>query len=348
MRHDNLSKWAIAETSTIRDIVELLNAYGLGTVFLLDVSGRLVASATDGDVRRALLAGESLESAASSAFHRDVLALVEGADAASAKREGFRRGLTDFPIVDSNRKLVGVWAKGPGDSHPSHSNLVVIMAGGEGLRLRPLTEATPKPLLNVGGKPILQHIVENLRDEGFLNIVIAVNYLAEQIRDYFGDGSNLGVSIRYLEEDRAMGTAGALSLLGDPGPKPIVVMNGDLVVAARIAKLVEYHVDQQALITVGAKIFETTVPFGVFETSGPVLESIVEKPTRRELVNTGIYILDPSVVRGVSSEKRTEMPDVIAANISTRRVLAFPIHETWADLGHPDDFARANDYLENR
>ena len=217
------------------------------------------------------------------------------------------------------------------------------MAGGKGLRLRPLTEQTPKPLLRVGGKPILQHIVENLRDEGFIDIVVAINYLGEQIEAHFGDGSALGVHIRYLREKVPLGTAGALSLLKPPFTSPLVVMNADLFVSARIGHLVDYHVTENAVMTVGAKIVETTVPFGVLETKGHVIESIQEKPTHRDLVNAGVYVLETAILAQLKSGEQSNMPDLIASNLNDGRVFAFPLHEDWLDLGHLDDLRQARE-----
>ena len=218
------------------------------------------------------------------------------------------------------------------------------MAGGKGLRLRPLTEDTPKPLLLVGGKPILLHIIENLRDEGFSDIVIAVNYLAAQIQEFFADGSDFGVRIRYVKEEVPLGTAGALSLLEQPIVAPLVVMNGDLISAASVGKIVEFHVHENADITVGAKVIETTVPFGVLRTNGPVVQHIEEKPTRSDLVNAGVYVMSNAVIEGLGSSRPIDMPDLIENNVVHRKVLAFPLHEDWLDLGRPDDLrkARAN------
>lgn len=301
----------------------------------------MVASVTDGDIRRALLAGSSLDSPAALAYNTSFVSLFEGADWSSEIAEGSARGLTEYPVVDAGGALVGVESRPLRSGHTARANTVVIMAGGKGLRLRPLTEQTPKPLLRVGGKPVLQHIIENLRDEGFTDIVVAINYLGEQIEAHFGDGSSFGVHIKYLREETPLGTAGALSLLKPPFSSPLVVMNADLVVSARIGQLVDYHLTEKAIITVGAKIVETMVPFGVLGTKGHTIQVIEEKPTHKDLINAGVYVLNAEVVEQLEPSAPADMPELIAANVDSGSVLAFPLHEDWLDLGRPDDLRRA-------
>ena len=308
---------------------------------MTDSSGTLVASVTDGDIRRALLSGSSLDSPARSAFHVEVVALRDGSDRVSGLPIGSARSFRDYPVLDDSGKLVCVETQRPADRSSQRENTVVIMAGGKGLRLRPLTKNIPKPLLFVGGKPILQRIIEKLRDEGFSDIVISINYLGEQIQDFFGDGSELKVSIRYVNEATPLGTAGGLSLLEQPFVAPIVVMNGDLVLSASVGKMVDFHTQENAQITVGAKLVETNVPFGVIVTEGQKITAIHEKPTRRDLINAGIYVVNSQALETIKPGRPADMPDVISDHIQGGRVLAFPIHEDWVDLGHPDDLAQA-------
>ena len=300
---------------------------------------------TDGDVRRALLSGHGLDSPAGTAFNTKFLALDDEGDWAQTTARGASRGFSEYPVVDSGGRLVCVEVLGHSGESIARDNTVVIMVGGKGMRLRPLTRDTPKPLLLVGGKPILQHIIDNLRDEGFSDIVLAINYLGEQIEGFFQDGSGFGVRIRYVKEGRALGTAGALSLLKEPISSPIVVMNGDLVLAASVGKMVDYHVAKQATITVGAKVVETTIPFGVLSTQGLVIDGIEEKPTHRDLVNAGVYVLNTEAFESLSANQVTDMPELILENVDEGKVVAYPMHETWVDLGRPADFARAKDIL---
>ena len=303
----------------------------------------LVATVTDGDIRRALLAGSALDDAAEAAYNTAYVFLREGSDWPTELRNGRAQGLAEYPVVDDRGVLISVEVLPERNAAKPKGNTVVIMAGGKGMRLRPLTEKTPKPLLEVNGKPILQHIIENLRDEGFRDIVIAVNYLGEQIEGYFGDGSAFGLSLRYLREEQPLGTAGALSLLKtSPGADDaLVVMNADLVFSARIGDMVDYHTQENAHLTVGAKIVETTVPFGVLSTRGNSIEGIEEKPTRRDLVNAGVYVVNGELLTGLSPDQPIDMPEFISRHLLDRKVIAFPLHEDWLDLGRPDDLQKA-------
>ena len=325
-------------------MVEAINKSGLGAVFVIDSERKLLGSVTDGDVRRALLAGHSLDSPLASVLNKNFVSIEDGRDSARTTAQGATRGLTEYPVLDSEGRLVSVEVHGE-RAAIQRNNTVVIMAGGEGRRLRPLTASTPKPLLHVAGEPILERIIKNLRDEGFHDIVLSINYLGEQIETHFRDGSDFGVSIRYLREDRALGTAGALSLLKEPISSPIVVMNGDLVVAASIGKMVDYHREKNASMTVGAKVLETTIPFGVISTNGLAIQGIEEKPTYRNLVNAGVYVLGREILESVSDIRFTDMPELILAHVGVGTVIAYPMHETWADLGSPDDFSRADELL---
>ena len=332
----------------MRDVVEVINKFGLRTVFVTDANSTLLATVTDGDVRRALLAGHGLDSPASAAFNTNFLALEEGPGSAQTVARGAMKGFREYPVINSDGCLVCVEVLENLDERIARENTVVIMAGGKGMRLRPLTDQTPKPLLLVGGKPILEHIIENLRNEGFSDIVVAINYLGEQIESYFQDGSRFGVQIRYVRETLALGTAGALSLLQEPICSPVVVMNADLVLAASVGNIVDYHLGKNATITVGAKVVETTIPFGVLSTQGLVVDGIEEKPTHRDLVNAGVYVLNSEVFASLSTDQVVDMPEIIVNNLGGGKVLAFPMHETWADLGHPLDLKRAKDLFERQ
>lgn len=347
IRDHELSRWVIKSPKTIRDVVEAINHGGSRTVFVVDDENLLRASVSDGDVRRALLSGSGLDSPARCAFNDGFLSIVDDElDTSPTSRvEALRMGLTELPVVDSRGRILCVEVLGDASPNTSRPNTVVIMAGGKGMRLRPLTELTPKPLIRVAGKPMLQHIIENLRGEGFSRIVVAVNYLADQIEDYFADGSRFGVNIEYVREDQPLGTAGALSLVTNIGVDPVVVMNADLILAASIAKMVDYHTEKEAVITVGAKLVEMTLPYGVLSVEGVTVGRIDEKPERRDLVNAGVYVVSPAVVSAVARDQVLDMPELIDQYLASGSVVAFPIHEAWADLGQPDDLRGAENHL---
>jgi NDP-sugar pyrophosphorylase family protein len=243
--------------------------------------------------------------------------------------------------VDEEGKLTGLFIDQPDGEAAPRNNSVVIMAGGMGLRLRPLTENTPKPMIPVGGKPMVQHTIESLRAEGFVDFVLAINYLGDQIEGHFGDGSGLGVRITYVKEEQPLGTGGALSLLEGAFTAPIVVINGDVLLSARLADMLNYHHSHSADITVGVKVLETQIPFGVIELAGNQIVGMQEKPVYRDFVNAGVYVLEPSVVGSVPAAVRLDMPDLVAEWLGRRKVFAYPMHESWRDLGRIDDLELA-------
>ena len=222
------------------------------------------------------------------------------------------------------------------------------MAGGLGTRLRPLTQDTPKPLLKVGNKPILETIIENFAKYGFVNITISVNYKADMIKEYFGDGSALGVNIDYIEESKRLGTAGALSLIKERPQEPFFVMNADLLTNVNFEHLLDFHLLERSVATMCVREYDYQVPYGVIETDGSLITSIKEKPLHKFFVNAGIYTLSPQVFEYIPKDEFYDMPtlfeDIIANNLKS---VSFPIHEYWLDIGRMEEFEQAqNEYNE--
>jgi len=333
----------LSDSASVRDIVENLNGSGRKIVLLLNVQGALVGTVTDGDVRRGLLGGYSLEdegikianksfrTAPAGETHSELLALLK------------KESVDYLPLLDDRGLVVDIFSKGEEFPPPRLDNVVVIMAGGMGIRLLPLTATTPKPMLPVGGKPMLEHILKGVRDEGFTTVLISVNYLAEQIMDYFGSGAKIGLDISYLKEDFPLGTAGGLSLIEAEILQPVVVINGDVMMTAKLADIVDYHRARGAEITMGVKGLDTQIPFGVVTMDKGVITGMEEKPTFRNYVNTGIYVIQPGIVRGIERGARIDMPELIAREVPRRTVFAYPIHEKWMDLGHPEDLREADE-----
>jgi NDP-sugar pyrophosphorylase family protein len=288
---------------------------------------------SDGDIRRGLLAGTELDSPATTVMNASFSSAPRETPHAELTRLARSQEITHLPLVDGEGKLVGLFMDQPDIEASFLDNTVVIMAGGMGLRLRPLTESTPKPMLPVGGKPMVQHTIEGLRAEGFTNFVLAINYLGEQIEGHFGDGSGLGVRIAYVKEQQPLGTGGALSLLEGAFTSPIVLVNGDVLLQARLTDMLNYHHSHSADITVGVKVLDTQIPFGVVELEGNQIVAMQEKPVYRDFVNAGVYVLEPSVVQSVAPALRLDMPDLVGAWLGQRKVFAYPMHELWRDLG---------------
>jgi NDP-sugar pyrophosphorylase family protein len=228
-------------------------------------------------------------------------------------------------------------------------NWVVIMAGGLGNRLRPLTEYTPKPLLNMGGKPIIESIIDKFINYGFRRFYLSVNYKADMIEDYFGDGSKLEVQISYMKEVQQMGTAGSLSLLPDIPNKPFITMNADLITDINFQDLINYHLEHRASATMCVKEYDFTVPYGVVKVNDHKIEGLDEKPNQKFFVNAGIYLLEPDILELIPKNVSIDMPDLFKMIIdSNKTTAAFPIHEYWLDIGQMNDYQKANnDHIQN-
>lgn len=345
MTRPDLAPYLIHTGATLREAVERLDAVHGRLVVVVDGEGRLVGTLTDGDVRRALLRMTPMEAEVQAAMNADPVAARRGENAALIQARLQARGADQAPLIDRAGRVVGLY--------PEHfagvearDDLVVIMAGGRGARLAPLTRNTPKPMLAMGGRPILETIIERLREQGFRRFRLAVNYLAEVIEDHFGDGTAFGVEIAYLRETEPRGTAGALALLDEPIETPILVMNGDVLTRLDFGQLLAFHADHGAAATVCVREHRFEAPYGVVETEGHRLVSIREKPTFRWFANAGIYVLTPAALGQVPQQGHYDMPTLLAAlSGAGETVGAFPIHEYWIDIGRPPDFELArSDY----
>lgn len=329
----------------LKDAMKAMTACEVALVLIADSRRRLLGVLADIDLRRALLSGAGLSSPVKKAMNPRPIVLREG-----TPREGiselFRRtGHSNIPIVDAKGRLVELANVLDFAAIPKrYPNRVVLMAGGEGRRLLPLTEGTPKPMLKLGGKPILEHLVEQLAAAGFVHFVISVNYLAEQIRAHFGDGSRWGVEIEYLCERKPLGTVGALGLL-KPAPKePFLVMNGDVLTKVNFGALLDFHASKKGLVTVCVKRHEIQIPYGVVELAGHRMSRFREKPTHRFLVNAGIYVVDPHALPFLPKGRPCDMPEFLKAVRRKRRsgVSCFPVEEYWLDIGGLKEFERAS------
>ena len=314
--------------------------------------GRLMGTLTDGDIRRHLLAGGGLDAPVSMAMNSSPLTVeIGGAD--GYMRDLMRAGnVLALPLVDQNGKfsrlihLMDLEQVDSQDGGKLGFSFAVIMAGGEGTRLRPLTEAIPKPMVRIGGVPLLERQIQRLAKVGINRAYIAVNYLSHIIEDYFKDGQDFGLEIFYLREQEKLGTAGALSLLPEPPDGPIIVMNGDILTTSDFDSLYAFHINQGAKITVAAIDHRVSIPYGVIRADGPFVTGLVEKPSERFLCNAGIYVIAPDVLSLLPKGKWSNMTDLIDECLSNKLPVAvFPVHEYWNDIGTPDDLERARAYF---
>ncbi|MBL95400.1 MAG: D-glycero-alpha-D-manno-heptose 1-phosphate guanylyltransferase [Alphaproteobacteria bacterium MarineAlpha3_Bin5] len=335
--------------STIRDSVLTLNAGGFEIALVVDSDEFLLGTITDGDVRRGLLGGLDMSSPVCDIMNTVPKTANINADKQSVLNLIVSEVLRQIPLTDNMGRVVGIThIRDLSSLSPNPANRVILMAGGLGKRLRPLTENTPKPLLKIGNKPLLQSILEGFIEQGFHNFYIAVNYQAEAILSFFGDGSKWGVNIEYLKENKRLGTAGALTLLPEVPTTPLIVMNGDLVTQIRFQDLLDYHTKENCVATMCVREYDFQVPFGVVNIDNNRIKKIDEKPIHRFFVNAGIYVLEPRLIGSIPRDKQSDMTQVFErAVFEGEETAVFPIHEHWMDIGRLNDLGRAQTEYNN-
>ncbi len=337
-----IQDYCVSPLYTLRQAVEIIDR-GAAQIALVTEQDRLIGIVTDGDVRRGLLRGESLDAPVTNIMRRDFRSLPAIATSAEALALMQRETLHQIPALDESGKLVHLFLLEDLIKPQRLPNSVVIMAGGEGKRLRPLTHDCPKPMLQVAGKPLLEIILKQCLDTGFEHFYFAVNYLKEQIQSHFQDGSAWGARIQYLEEDKPLGTAGALSLLPQRPDHPFLVLNGDVLTRVDYTHLLRFHADHQSTATLCVREHSTQIPYGVVRMDDVKVVAMEEKPVLTHYVNAGIYILNPDVLDLVPKDAFFDMPQLLeTAAQQGKPVNAFPIHEYWLDIGHPETLERAH------
>ncbi len=311
-------------------------------VLIVDGDRRLLGTVTDGDIRRGILRGVPLDAAVENIMNREPVTATVGDDSHHMMQVMHRGGYRQIPLVDGDGRIVGVESLDHLLELRERDNWVVIMAGGFGKRLQPLTDNSVKPMLKIGRKPILETIVENFADSGFHRFLIAVHYRADDIIEHFGDGSRFGVEIEYISEQEPMGTAGALRLLPERPSEPLLVMNGDILTKVNFGQLLDFHKDYGASATMCVRDYDLRVPFGVVEVEEHRFRGITEKPVQKFFVNAGIYALEPETLDFIPAQGRLDMPDLFASlQEAERQVTVFPIREYWMDIGQHDDLSQA-------
>jgi dTDP-glucose pyrophosphorylase len=328
--------------SAIREALESLDASALGIVIVEDRSGRVFGTLTDGDIRRALLRGATLDSRVDDAAKRNFVSVTVDARRAEVLDLMQSRWLSQLPIVDADGHLIGLHTLHEVLGATPRPNWAVVMAGGRGERLRPLTDTIPKPMIHVAGRPILERIILHLVGFGIRRIFLAVNYKAEIIQAHFGDGAKLGCAIEYLREQRPLGTGGALSLLPAVPPDPVLVLNGDLLTQFDVGSLIAFHQRGRFAVTVGLHEYSHTIPFGVVDLDGDRIVQMREKPSKLWLTNAGIYMIEPSVVARVPTASDYPMPALVEECLERGEpVGGFRVEADWIDVGRQDELERA-------
>ncbi|ACA38775.1 nucleotidyltransferase family protein [Lysinibacillus sphaericus] len=344
-----MKKWQktlVDQNHTLLETMKIIDNSSLQFAVVVDEEQHLLGTVTDGDIRRGILRGEGLDVKITSIMNPNPITAKSGQRYHKYKQLMKSKMLKQLPIVDENNRIINILFADNIET-TLNKNTVVLMLGGLGTRLRPLTNDTPKPMLRVGNKPILETIIEGFKQYGYTNFIFSVNYKKEVIQDYFQNGEAFDVTIEYIEEDKKMGTAGALSLLKKRPTKPFFVMNGDLLTQINFDQLMQFHMEHESVATMCVREFEYQIPFGVIETNGTDLVTIKEKPIHRSFVNAGIYLLNPDVLDYIPQDEFYDMPSLFEKLIEKNsKTSVFPIREYWLDIGQIDDFNKANNEVK--
>ena len=340
----NFHSWRKAVVNleaSLEDAMRVLDDAALRIVLIVDADMHLMGIMTDGDMRRVILSHQPLTTPVQSVMNAKPRTANINSDV-NARRIFVEKHAHHVPLINDEGQLVGLETYFELLQRPERDNWVLLMAGGFGRRLGDLTQNCPKPMLHVGGRPILEQIIESFVSDGFRKFYISLHYLPDVIRNYFGDGSGHGVTIRYVEETSPLGTAGALGLVPDTEGLPMLMMNADVLVKLDYAALLDYHISTNSDLTVCTRQYEVQIPFGVVLNSGQRVTGLAEKPVQKHLINAGIYVVSPDAVEQCKPERRIDMPELIGDNIAdNKNVMIYLINDYWIDVGRPDDFARA-------
>lgn len=350
----NLSHFFVEPNTSIREVMSCINRNAKGIALVVDAHLRLIGTVTDGDLRRAILHGIDLGSSAqrlldrrsSTAYPAPITAQAGTSDEALIHLMNLH-AVRQVPLLDDEGRVVDLAVLGDLVKQYESPLTAVVMAGGYGTRLRPLTTDLPKPMLPVGDRPLMELIIEQLRQSGIRRVEVATHYLRSVIKEHFADGRDFGVEIKYVDEDQPLGTAGALGRVETPD-HPLLVINGDILTCVDFQAMLSYHREHDADLTVAVRQYEREVPYGVVECDGARVLGVREKPHESFLVNAGIYLLEPAVHRCIPSGQRLEMTDIIERLLRERRtVVSFPVVEYWLDIGEPADYEQAKEDLRH-
>jgi dTDP-glucose pyrophosphorylase len=334
--------------ATIQQVIRNLDEVAIKIVLVVNEAGELEGTISDGDIRRGLLKGLDLNSPITNVIHRNSLVVPPEMTRDMVMQLMVANKIQQIPAVDEHHHVVGLHLWDEIITPAVRSNIMVIMAGGKGTRLRPHTENCPKPMLPVAGRPMLEHIIERAKAEGFSHFVLAIHYLGHMIEEHFGNGEGMGIKIDYLREHTPLGTAGALSLLNPIPEQAFVVTNGDVITDIQYGELLDFHLRHNAAATMAVRMHEWQHPFGVVQTQGIEIVGFEEKPIARSHINAGVYALDPNTLIALSMDARCDMPTLFERlQAQSKRTVAYPMHEPWLDVGRPDDLIRANNENAN-
>jgi len=343
----NIVEISLSPTATIKDALRLIDHGAVKIALIVDKDNHLLGTLSDGDIRRGLLRKKILEDSIEDIYFKNPVCAYKNDSRDTLLNLIAQHKISQIPIIDKNKKIVDLFVLDDNLSIKQYKNTVVIMVGGLGTRLRPLTENIPKPMLEVGGKPILLNIVEGLAKNGFTNLIMCLGYKSNVIQDFFQNGSDFGVEIEYIVEDKKMGTVGALTLLKQKPNETFFVMNGDLLTNFNYEQMLDFHNFHNSKATMCVREYDFQVPYGVVNLNNEDIVSIEEKPVHSFFVNAGIYLFEPECIDLIPNNEFYDMPSLIEKIIATKRkVVSFPVREYWLDVGRMDEFKKANHDIE--
>ena len=340
----NIENIKLRQNATIKEALGIIDSGAMQIALVVDDNDKLLGTLTDGDIRRGILRGLDLDSSIETIIYKEPAVAKISSTKEEILKIALSKKLHQIPIIDDNGIVLDLKEIEELVEPKIKTNRVILMVGGLGTRLRPLTQDMPKPMLKVGNKPILQTIVEKFAEYGFVNITMCVNFNASIIRDYFGDGKEFGVNIDYVLEEKRMGTAGALSLLKERPSEPFFVMNGDLLTNVNFEHIFNYHMLNKATATMCVREYDYEVPYGVVKMNDNKIIEIAEKPVQKFFVSAGIYMLSPEILDLIPKNEFYDMPALFEKLIKlSKNVISFPIREYWLDIGRMEEYQRANE-----
>ena len=340
----NIDNIKVTENATIKDALKIIDGGAMQIALVVDDSDKLIGTITDGDIRRGFLKDLNLNSSIDTVIFKTPTTAKISDTKEDILKLALSKKVHQIPIVDHDGKIVDIQEIEELIKPKQKTNKVILMVGGLGTRLKSLTKNTPKPMLKVGNKPILQTIVEKFAEYGYTNIVMCLNYKSNIIKDYFDDGNKFGVNIEYILEKKRMGTVGALSLLKNRPTEPFFVMNGDLLTNINFKQLHNFHIANNSIATMCVREYDFQVPYGVVNTDGSKILSVEEKPTHNFFISAGIYMLSADVLEYIPKNEFYDMPTLFEKLIKEEEnVISFPLREYWLDIGRIEEYKKANE-----
>lgn len=342
-----LEKYCIKENSTIKEAMKNIDINLTGACLVINEDNQLLGVISDGDIRRAILNNRTINDKIDGIYNSKYKYMSKIESKKKVIEYMLKHKIRQMPILDENKRLEDLYFLDDIISYEPKDNYVFILAGGLGTRLRPLTEKIPKPMLKIGDKPMLQHIIEQFREYGFKNFLISLNYKGEIIEEFFKDGREFDVNIEYIKETKKLGTAGSIILAANKLNKPFIVINGDILTGVDFDCFLNHHIDNGFKITAGVRNYEIKVPYGVMVAENSLIKSVEEKPEYTFYINSGIYAVDPEVIKYIPKNQSYNMTDLIndAAKDNYKSGI-YQITEYWTDIGQIEDYKRANEDIK--